>query len=288
MTEIIESPQAQARELHHDDVRKSRITLGSGLVDITASADGTTHAYLEGDPGDPEATDYLRRTTFDVRGDELVVETPGPSHRRTPELRLRIETTAALELRISTGSADVRAATTIGTARIGTGSGDVDLAQVEGRLDAKTGSGDITIEFVREALSASTGSGDIRIGSHERAAVCATGSGDVRIGEAVGAVKVKVGSGDIIVERTRNHTVTTSGSGDVTVESADGPSVTAESARGDVHIGVPAGTRTYLDLKTVTGDIRCDLDPSDKPAEGQPSLALRARTVTGDITVVRA
>jgi DUF4097 and DUF4098 domain-containing protein YvlB len=287
MTEIIDSPQAQSREVHHDGIRKGRITLGSGRVVVTGSGDGSTHAYLEGDPGDPGVVEYLGRTTFDVRGDELVVETPSPSQRRTPELRLRVETPLALELRIGTGSADVLVDTPTGTARITTGSGDLDLGRVEGRLDAKTGSGDISIESVREGLSANTGSGEIRIGIHEQAAVCSTGSGDVRIGEAVGPVKVKVGSGDITIERVRNHSVATSGSGDVTVEAADGPSVVAESARGDVHVGVPAGTRTYLDLKTVTGDIRCDLDPSDRPAEGQSSLALRARTVSGDITVVR-
>jgi hypothetical protein len=68
---------------------------------------------------------------------------------------------------------------------------------------------------------------------------------------------------------------------------ADGPSVRAETARGDVQIGVPDGVPTYLDLKTVTGQIRCDLEPGEKPAEGERSLTLRARTVSGDISVVR-
>src|SRR2546430_16750652 len=84
------------------------------------------------------------------------------------------------------------------------------------------------------------------------------------------------------------YSVATSGSGDVKVEIADGPSVQAETARGDVQIGVPDGLPTYLDLKTVTGRIRCDLEPGQKPAEGERSLMLRARTVSGDITVVKA
>ena len=58
-------------------------------------------------------------------------------------------------------------------------------------------------------------------------------------------------------------------------------------ARGDVQIGVPDGLPTYLDLKTVTGRIRCDLEPGQKPAEGERALMLRARTVSGDITVVK-
>ncbi|HEY3002014.1 MAG TPA: DUF4097 family beta strand repeat-containing protein [Kribbellaceae bacterium] len=275
-----------SRELHHDAVRVARVNLAAGRVEIGDSADGGTHAFLEADDRHPDAADYLSRTTFEVRGDELVLDPPRTDH-RPPALHLRIEAPVALELRVSTGSADITAGTTIGSARLATGSGDIRLGRVEGALDAKAGRGDVTVTSVREAVSITTGSGDIEIGTHEQVAACSTGSGDVRISEAVGPVKVKVGSGDITVERVRNHSVATSGSGDVRVESADGPSVVAESARGDVHVGVPAGTRTYLDLKTVTGDIRCDLDPSDKPAEGERTLALRARTVSGDITVIR-
>jgi hypothetical protein len=276
-----------SRELHHDGVRRGRVDLGGGSVEITASPDGSTHAYLDSDSSHPDAADYLRGTAFEVRGDELIVEPPRSGYGRQPALLLRIETPAPLDLRVATGSADIRIDTPIGDAQLTTGSGEIEVGRVEGRLDARTGSGDVIVESAGGALSAATGSGDIRIGVHDQAAACSTGSGDVRISEAVGPVKVKVGSGDITVERVRNHSVATSGSGDVRVESADGPSVVAESARGDVHVGVPAGTRTYLDLKTVTGDIRCDLDPSDKPVEGERALALRARTVTGDITVVR-
>lgn len=277
----------EARELHHDNLRRARIELESGRVDVIASTDDTAHAYLEGDLSDPDVVEYLERTVFDVRNDELVVQTPRGGGRRSYPLRLRIEIPAPIELRAETGSADLRVDTTVLGTRLTTGAGDVDVARVEGRLDATTGSGDISVESVREGASLRTGSGDITVGTHEQGAECSTGSGDVRLGESVGPVRVKVGSGDIIIERVRNHSVATSGSGDVRVEAAEGPSVVAESARGDVHIGVPAGTPTYLDLKTVTGDIRCDLRPSERPADGQQALALRARTVTGDITVVR-
>ena len=50
---------------------------------------------------------------------------------------------------------------------------------------------------------------------------------------------------------------------------------------------MPDGVPTYLDLKTVTGRIRCDLEPGEKPAEGERALMLRARTVSGDISVVK-
>ena len=278
---------SETRELHHDGLRRARIGLGSGEVDVIAATDGTAHVYLEGDSSHPDLLDHLERTVFDVRNDELIVQTPRDGGRHSPRVRLRIEIPAPIELRAETGAADLRVDTTVLGCRLSTGSGDIDVARVEGRLDAGTGSGDISVESVRDGAALRTGSGDITVGTHEQGADCSTGSGDVRLGDSVGPVRVKVGSGDIVIERVRNHSVATSGSGDVRVETAEGPSVVAESARGDVHIGVPAGTPTYLDLKTVTGDIRCDLKPSERPADGQHALALRARTVTGDITVVR-
>ncbi len=150
-----------------------------------------------------------------------------------------------------------------------------------------TGSGDVKVEHAAGAVRASTGSGSIDIGEAADQLGLSTGSGDVKVGDAGGPTTVKVGSGDITIERIRDHSVATSGSGDVTVEIADGPSVQAETARGDVEIGVPDGVPTYLDLKTVTGRIRCELEPGDKPAEGERALMLRARTVSGDITVVK-
>ncbi len=243
----------EPRELHHEGLRRARIELESGRVDVIAATDDTAHAYLEGDLSDPDVVDYLERTVFDVRNDELVVQTP--RGRRAPAIRLRIEIPAPIELRAETGAADLRVDTTVLGSRLTTGSGDIDVARVEGRLDATTGGGDISVESVRDGASLRTGSGDITVGTHEQGADCSTGSGDVRLGDSVGPVRVKVGSGDIVIERVRNHSVATSGSGDVRVEAAEGPSVVAESARGDVHIGVPAGTPTYLDLKTVTGDI---------------------------------
>jgi DUF4097 and DUF4098 domain-containing protein YvlB len=158
---------------------------------------------------------------------------------------------------------------------------------VEGDLAVNTGSGDVKVGRAAGTVRASTGSGSITIDEAADALGLSTGSGDVRVGDAAGPTTVKVGSGDITIERIRDHSVATSGSGDVRVEIADGPSVQAETARGDVQIGVPDGVPAYLDLKTVTGRIRCDLEPGEKPAEGERALMLRARTVSGDISVVK-
>jgi DUF4097 and DUF4098 domain-containing protein YvlB len=263
-----------------DRIDRIRIEIGSGLVELGPNPDGEgTVVSMEIDGDDTGVI-------FEVTDGELVIESP-QNVRRGPEIQVRIATSAVLDARVKTGSGDIVADVPLGSARLATGSGDVRLTRVEHELGVNTGSGDVKVESVAGAVRASTGSGSIDIEEAGDALGLSTGSGDVTVGDVAGPTSVKVGSGDITIERIRDHSVATSGSGDVTVEIADAPSVQAETARGDVQIGVPDGLPTYLDLKTVTGQIRCDLEPGEKPAEGERALTLRARTVSGDITVVK-
>ncbi|MEU4190280.1 DUF4097 family beta strand repeat-containing protein [Kribbella sp. NPDC026611] len=265
----------------NERIERIRIEIGSGLVAITGNLDGEgTAVSIEVEDGSEE--DVI----IEVVDGELIVE--GPRNvRRGPEIEVRIATSEVLDARIKTGSGDISSEVPLNAARLATGSGDVTLTRVEGALAVSTGSGDVKVDRTADVVRATTGSGSITIDEAADALGLSTGSGDVRVGDASGPTTVKVGSGDITIERIRDHSVATSGSGDVRVEVADGPSVQAETANGDVEIGVPDGVPTYLDLKTVTGRIRCDLEPSKKPAEGERSLTLRARTVSGDITVLK-
>ncbi|MEJ1107122.1 MULTISPECIES: DUF4097 family beta strand repeat-containing protein [unclassified Kribbella] len=262
------------------EIDRIRIDIGSGRVEIIPNDGDQTAVSLEVDSGSEEDV------VFKVHDGELIVE--GPRNvRRGPDIQVRIATPTTLDARIKTGSGDISSRMPLGTARLSTGSGDVRIERVEGDLGISTGSGDVRVEHAAGVVRASTGSGAIDINEAADALGLSTGSGDVRVGDAAGPTTIKVGSGDITIERIRDHSVATSGSGDVRVEIADGPSVQAETARGDVQIGVPDGLPTYLDLKTVTGRIRCDLQPGEKPAEGERALMLRARTVSGDISVVK-
>lgn len=262
------------------ELDRVRIEIGSGWVEIRPADGEKTVVTLDVDSGDEGDV------VFELVNGELVVEGP-KKLRRGPEIRVRIDTPVVLDARIQTGSGDIKARMPLGEARLSTGSGDIRAERIEGELAASTGSGDVRIGYAANAVRARTGSGSIDIGEAAGLVGLSTGSGDVRIGDAGGPTTVKVGSGDITIERLRDHSVATSGSGDVRVQSAEGPSVRAETSRGDVQLGVPDGVPTYLDLKTVTGQIRCALEPGEKPADGERSLMLRARTVSGDITVVR-
>ncbi|GAA0577065.1 DUF4097 family beta strand repeat protein [Kribbella sandramycini] len=266
------------------EIGKARIDIGSGEIELVPTDGAEAEVTLEVEGADE---DDVR---FEIADGELIVEQRKDRRyatRRGPEIHVRIATPAVVELRVQTGSGDLSARVPVGATRVVTGSGDVRLQDVEGDLAVRTGSGDVRVGNVSGTAKGTTGSGSIDIAAVGAAIGLSTGSGDVRVGDAAGQASIKVGSGDITIERIRDHSIATSGSGDVVVEVADGPSIQAETARGDVRVGVPDGVPTYLDLKTVTGRIRCELQPGQKPASDERSLMLRARTVSGDITVVK-
>jgi hypothetical protein len=55
-----------------------------------------------------------------------------------------------------------------------------------------------------------------------------------------------------------------------------------------VVLRVPAGTAVWLDLNTISGTTRTDLDMGAGAPPGGPDLTLRVATMSGDIDVRRA
>jgi hypothetical protein len=65
--------------------------------------------------------------------------------------------------------------------------------------------------------------------------------------------------------------------------------VSVQAVSGDVQIGVRRGSLVYVDASSLSGDTRSELELGDLPsAEDGPRIDLRLKTVSGDISVVRA
>jgi DUF4097 and DUF4098 domain-containing protein YvlB len=78
-----------------------------------------------------------------------------------------------------------------------------------------------------------------------------------------------------------------SGSGDIGITSTSG-SVDLRSASGSLTIAVADNLATWLDLNSVSGDIRIALESTAPPEPGEPYISVRARTASGDIGIYRA
>ena len=170
---------------------------------------------------------------------------------------------------IKTGSADIAISAAIGRSKIVSGAGDITVGNAVD-LDCKTGSGDISVARVEGSAA--------RLNS---------GSGDISVSEAHCPVIAKSGSGAVVVKSLRGDLHANSGSGDIDIAATNG-SVDLRSASGSLTIGVTDDLPAWLDLSSVSGDIRIALESTTQPGPGEPYVSLRARTASGDIAIHRA
>jgi DUF4097 and DUF4098 domain-containing protein YvlB len=188
---------------------------------------------------------------------------------RSTSAHLRLAVPAGLTFVIKAGSADISITADIGRSKIASGSGDITIGKAAD-LDCSTGSGDISVTRV-----------------DGRAARITSGSGDVTVTEAHCSVTVKSASGDLVVRSLHGSQLqANSGSGDIAVSSTSG-SVDLRSASGSLTIGVAEQLPAWLDLTSVSGEIRIALESTSPPEKGAPYVAVRARTASGDIAVLR-
>jgi DUF4097 and DUF4098 domain-containing protein YvlB len=107
--------------------------------------------------------------------------------------------------------------------------------------------------------------------------------------EAVhGALKVKTGSGDVVLASAGDRVDAMAGSGDVVVNRVERGEVYVKTGSGDITLGVADGTAAYLDIQTVTGDVKSSLDSTAAPVEGDSTVSINVVSGTGDVVLQRA
>ncbi|MEJ7561254.1 MAG: DUF4097 family beta strand repeat-containing protein [Ilumatobacteraceae bacterium] len=225
------------------------------------------------------------------RGDDIVVLVPrrrGRVFGRTPALTLAVTTPTDTKLKLSASSADITATGRFGTSALDAGSGDIRLGDVGDSLKVRSGSGNVEVGHVARDADVKTGSGDVALAAVDGSSQVQSGSGDVTLREGGSALRVSTGSGDVSVTQAPGDVEATTGSGDIALERVERGDVRVRAASGDVRVGVADGTAAWLEVHTVSGTARSDLDTSDAPDEQSPQVRLRLNTVSGDIDVVRA
>lgn len=139
-------------------------------------------------------------------------------------------------------------------------------------------SGDLT------ALDVHTASGDVSAERVTGAADIVTASGDVHVGAAAG-IRVKTASGDITLGRTEGPATVNTASGDVCIEEAAGSRTEVTATSGDISVAVVPGAGVYLDLSTLSGTVRSELDPAEEIAAAD--MTVNCRSISGDVQVSR-
>ena len=115
-------------------------------------------------------------------------------------------------------------------------------------------------------------SGDMIVGSIARSGSLHTVSGDIEVRESLSSLHLKTISGDARV-------------GSVT----EGE-VTMQSVSGDLTLGLRSGSKLWVDARSTSGKTTSELDLGDDPPADRtgPLVEFRAKSVSGDIRVVRA
>jgi DUF4097 and DUF4098 domain-containing protein YvlB len=156
--------------------------------------------------------------------------------------------------------------------------------QVKGEsldVDCRGRLGDLVVNTASGDLSADAVGGELRVHS---------ASGDVSADHVAGPVLLRSASGDIQIGQADHDVTLQSASGDVVVDCLRAGRASVQVVSGDVDLGVAAGLQLRLELSTLSGETRPELDLNGDGSGPPPAVALdvRVRTVSGDITVRRA
>jgi DUF4097 and DUF4098 domain-containing protein YvlB len=252
-------------EFVYDDVSAIVINrVGSGDVSLVPGGADKVSGMISCDD-----EDFLGRTRINQHHDQLRIDFPEPGPFSSPSLDIELAVPEGVNFQVNTGSADINVSVGLGAAKINTGSGAVNLDAV-GALDANTGSGDITVQAISDEGS--------RLNS---------GSGDITITQIAAPVQARTASGDLTVHDANSPLQANTASGDITVPSTTA-SLELRTASGSISVGVAGDLPAWLDLSSVSGQVGIDLDATEQPGEGEPFVAIKASTASGDISVYRA
>ena len=191
-------------------------------------------------------------------------------------LEVRVTCPSGTDLELSGGSTDLRV------------EGDL------GAVSVRTAAGDVKLDAVRKKLQVKTASGDVLVGTIEADGTVSTVSGDIGVDRIDGSLVARAVSGDVRFTTVRGPLTLTTTSGDAKVESVEAGEVRFQSVSGDARIGVGRGTRVWIDAASVSGDLGSELGIADQaPDESQegehgPVVPLQVKTVSGDVSIVRA
>lgn len=250
------------------------LKLASGSVHVDTTSDGTVTVSLAPEHGASErgAAKMIDSAEVSFDAGTLIVHVPHRLHLRgDAALTLAVGLPEGSTVQAATASADVVCAGDLGSLGAETSSGDVTGDRFGGDADVRTVSGDVRLAEVGGSTQVETASGDIAVGRGDGEILVKTASGDVRIGQGGPAVEVKTASGDVRADALA--------SGETTVATVSG----------DISLAVVTGIGVYLDISTLSGHVRSELDVDGgaSPAGGDPDLAVSCRSVSGDVRLTR-
>lgn len=247
------------------------ISIGTGDVRVRERA-GTVSLHVTGEQDPDQVTiesseepDGSLRITVTERRRGIT------GWKRRKGLDITVDTPAQTTLDIDGGAVDVRSKGQVAGLRFASGSGDARLDDVADDVVVKGASGDVRVRNVGGQLRVHLASGDVLVDSIVGGATVRTASGDIALGTLAGESSITSLSGDVVIHRAEPH------------------SLAVQAVSGDVEVGIAPGVPAVLDVSSLSGETRSELDVSATPGTGDvPPLDLKVNTVSGDVRIRRA
>jgi DUF4097 and DUF4098 domain-containing protein YvlB len=229
-------------------------------------------------------------TRVDVDGQRLIITGPRPRISwigPTESVDVKVELPAASRLTAEIGVGGVRAVGRLGATRIKSSMGRVDLDST-GDLWLRASHGNATLGTAEGGIEITADHGQIRIGKVTGDAILKASHGTILIGESGGDLEAKLSYGDLEISKALGSVAAKTAYGSIQLAEVSSGSIQVESGFGQVTIGVRPGVPAWLDLSSKEGHVRNQLDSDRAPDASEQTVAVRARTQHGDISIQRA
>jgi hypothetical protein len=229
-------------------------------------------------------------TRVDFDGQRLTVTGPKPRiswFGPTESVDVRVEVPAGSRLAAELSAGALRTEGRLGATRIKSSTGAVDIDST-GDLWLRAGHGNVTLAAAHGGIEITADHGQIRVGTVSDDAVLKASHGSISVGEAGGDVDAKLSYGDLEIGTALASVSAKTAYGSIQLGEVSSGSVQLDSGFGQVSIGVRPGIPAWLDLSSKEGRVRNELDGDSAPDPAEQTVAVRARTGFGNITIQRA
>ncbi len=269
-------------------------TIDLMVGDVRLAASDRTDTAVEVRPSDEYNESDVRaaeQTRVEYEHGKLLVE--GPKKRglglfgTVGSIDVAIDLPAGSAVQGHAAAGAFRCSGRLGECALKTATGNIQLDR-SGPLRLSTAAGDIVVDYATGDVEVSTSSGAVRIREIDGAAVIKSSNGNSWIGRVTGDVRVKAANGAISVDRAAAAATAKTANGGVRIGEVGRGPVALETALGEVEVGIPTGTAAWLDVHSMVGSVRNDLDTSGPPDPSDRTVEVFARTGFGDIVIRRS
>ena len=267
------------------------INLQVGRIEVVASDRADTVVTVS--PTNPaKAVDRrgAEETKVDFDGQRVTITGPRPRFSwigptESVDVMVELPTGSRFTAEIAVGG--VRAVGRLGATRVKSSMGPVDV-DTTGDLWLRASHGNATVGIAEGGIEITADYGQIRVGTVTGDAILKASYGTILVGESGGDLDARLSYGDLEITKALASVSAKTAYGDIQLREVSSGSIGVESGFGQVTIGVQPDVPAWLDLSSKYGHVRNQLGGGRAPDPTEQTVAVRARTQGGDITVQRA